>query len=105
VVRFEAGTGPLEIRYQAVVDSDLPSLPAEVGPDCLGRLPLAVLTYLLPSRYYESDRFTQTAYGRFWAHTNRAALFAHHRGKTLSCCKAEWNCQHAGNDLSQGDFG
>jgi transglutaminase-like putative cysteine protease len=73
VVRLEASAGPLEIRYQAVVNSTLPSLPDEVGPDLPGRLPLSVLTYMLPSRYCESDRFAQIAYERFGHITNRAA--------------------------------
>ena len=56
VFRVEAQTGPFEIRYQAVVGTSRPQLPAEVPGEVPGRLPLAVLTYMLPSRYCESDR-------------------------------------------------
>ena len=39
VVHLEAGAGPFEIRYQAVVDSHQPSLPEEVKPDLPGPVP------------------------------------------------------------------
>ena len=39
VVHLEAGAGPFEIRYQAVVDSHQPSLPEEVKPDLPGPAP------------------------------------------------------------------
>jgi transglutaminase-like putative cysteine protease len=44
-----------------------------VPPDLPGRFPLAVLTYMLPSRYCESDRFTQIAHELFGDIVNRAA--------------------------------
>lgn len=72
VFRVEASAGPFEIRYQAEVRTNRPTLPAEVKPDMPGRLPLTVLTYMLPSRYCESDRFTQIARELFGHIENRA---------------------------------
>lgn len=71
VVRVEAAAGPFELRYNAKVDTRRPPLPAEVPPDNPGRLPLTVLTYTLPSRYCESDRFNQLAWEMFGSIENR----------------------------------
>jgi transglutaminase-like putative cysteine protease len=72
VVRAEALTGPFEVRYAATVEIVRPPLPEEVKADNPGRLPLTVLTYLLPSRYCESDRFSQLAWELFGKTDNRA---------------------------------
>src|SRR5438093_1383278 len=57
VLRCEVPTGPFEFRYNAAVEVTRPPLPTAVKADNPGRLPLAILTYTLPSRYCESDRF------------------------------------------------
>ena len=72
VVRVEATEGPLELRYSATVETSRPALPGEVKADNPGRLPLTVLTYMLPSRYCESDRFAQSAWELFGSIENRA---------------------------------
>lgn len=72
VIRVEASAGPFEVRYAATVEVSRPVLPAEVRADNPGRLPLTVLTYLLPSRYCESDRFSQLAWELFGKTENRA---------------------------------
>jgi transglutaminase-like putative cysteine protease len=65
VLRLEAPTGPFELTYSAVVDVDRPPMPAAAPADRPGRLPLNILTYTLPSRYCESDRFGPTAWDLF----------------------------------------
>ncbi|MBL9192286.1 MAG: transglutaminase family protein [Opitutaceae bacterium] len=72
VFRVEVPTGPFEVSYQATVEVNRPAAPAEVRPDNPGRLPLTVLTYLLPSRYCESDRFSPIAWDLFGKIPNRA---------------------------------
>jgi len=72
VFRAEAPTGPFELRYEAVVEVTRLPLPVEVRPDNPGRLPLSILTYTLPSRYCESDRFAQIAWELFGRIENRA---------------------------------
>lgn len=65
VFRVEAPAGPFEVQYRATVEVNRPAAPSEVRADNPGRMPLAVLTYMLPSRYCESDRFTQIAWDLF----------------------------------------
>ena len=72
IVRVEVPTGPFEMNYAATVEVSRPSLPAVVKPDNPGRLPLTVLTYMLPSRYCESDRFAPLAWELFGKIENRA---------------------------------
>jgi transglutaminase-like putative cysteine protease len=72
VLRADAPTGPFELRYSATVEVTRPPPPVEVRHDHPGRLPLAILTYMLPSRYCESDRFTQIALDLFGKIDNRA---------------------------------
>ncbi len=72
VVRAEAPLGPFQLRYSAQVETIRPLLPPEVKPENIGRLPLTVLTYTLPSRYCESDRFAQVAWELFGKIENRA---------------------------------
>jgi transglutaminase-like putative cysteine protease len=72
VLRLEAPNGPFEISYSAVVDVERPEMPPWVPADRPGRLPLNILTYTLPSRYCESDRFGQTAWELFGKSEDRA---------------------------------
>lgn len=72
VFRVEAAAGPFAVEYRARVAVSRPVLPAEVRADNPGRLPLATLTYILPSRYCESDRFTQLAWDLFGRIPSRA---------------------------------
>jgi transglutaminase-like putative cysteine protease len=72
VFRVEVPAGPFELRYAATVEVRRPAPPAEVKPDNPGRLPLNVLTYMLPSRYCESDRFAHAAWELFGKIENRA---------------------------------
>lgn len=65
VLRGEVPTGAFEFRYRADVEVSRPALPAVVKADNPGRLPLSILTYTLPSRYCESDRFSQIAWELF----------------------------------------
>ena len=65
VFRVEAPAGHFEVVYRAQVEVNRPAAPAEVKADNPGRLPLSILTYMLPSRYCESDRFTQMAWDLF----------------------------------------
>jgi transglutaminase-like putative cysteine protease len=71
VFRVEVPAGPFVLEYAAEVAVMRPSLPAEVPPDLPGRLPLSVLTYTLPSRYCESDRFGPVAWELFGRTGNR----------------------------------
>jgi transglutaminase-like putative cysteine protease len=72
VLRAEAPAGPFELRYRATVETTRPPPPAEVRADNPGRLPLSILTYILPSRYCESDRFVPAALELFGKIDNRA---------------------------------
>jgi transglutaminase-like putative cysteine protease len=65
VFRVEAPAGPFEVIYRATVEVNRPKVPAELRADNPGRLPLSILTYMLPSRYCESDRFAQMAWDLF----------------------------------------
>lgn len=72
VFRIEAPAGPLLVEYRAVIDVTRPSMPADIKADHPGRLPLSILTYMLPSRYCESDRFGAVAWELFGKITDRA---------------------------------
>jgi transglutaminase-like putative cysteine protease len=72
VLRAEARTGPFELRYSATVEVDRPQMPLTVPADQPGRLPLNILTYTLPSRYCESDRFGPFAWELFGKVEDRA---------------------------------
>ncbi len=72
-LRCEAPTGAFELIYRANVEVTRPPLPATVPADNPGRLPLSILTYALPSRYCESDRFSQIAWELFGKHLDRVA--------------------------------
>jgi transglutaminase-like putative cysteine protease len=71
-LRCEAPTGPFELRYTAMIEVSRPPLPEIVKADNPGRLPLSILTYTLPSRYCESDRFTHIAWELFGKTEDRA---------------------------------
>jgi transglutaminase-like putative cysteine protease len=73
VLRVSAPTGPFEVRYTAAVAINRAEPPAETKPEFPGSLPLSVLTYLLPSRYCESDRLTPNAWELFGKIENPAA--------------------------------
>src|SRR4051812_41952919 len=64
-LRCEAPAGGFELRYAATVEVNRPPLPEIIRADNPGRLPLSILTYTLPSRYCESDRFTHIAWELF----------------------------------------
>lgn len=70
-LRCEAPSGPFEFRYSAVVEVERPPLPATIKAENPGRLPLSILTYTLPSRYCESDRFSQIAWELFGKNPDR----------------------------------
>lgn len=72
VLRAEARTGPLELSYSATVDVHRPAMPVTVAAEQPGRLPLNILTYTLPSRYCESDRFGPIAWELFGGVLDRA---------------------------------
>lgn len=72
VLRVEVPAGPFELRYRALVEVTRPALPAVVKADNPGRLPLSILTYTLPSRYCESDRFSPFAWELFGQTEDRA---------------------------------
>jgi transglutaminase-like putative cysteine protease len=72
VLRAEAVSGPFEFLYSAVVDVNRAEMPQSVPPDKPGRLPLNILTYTLPSRYCESDRFGPIAWELFGRDNDRA---------------------------------
>lgn len=72
VLRCEVPAGAFELRYAATIAVDRPALPPNVKPDLPGRLPLSILTYTLPSRYCESDRFGPIAWELFGKSEDRA---------------------------------
>jgi transglutaminase-like putative cysteine protease len=72
ILRAEVPTGPFELDYSAIVDVERPEMPQLVPADKPGRLPLNILTYTLPSRYCESDRFGPTAWELFGKGEDRA---------------------------------
>lgn len=71
VFRVEVPAGAFSLDYTAEVAITRPLLPATLPADLPGRLPLSVLTYTLPSRYCESDRFGPIAWDLFGRIENR----------------------------------
>lgn len=64
--RFQAQPGPLQLRYEAVVElSHFTQAPDQVPHMAVGELPPSVLPYLYPSRYCESDKLTRLTQGEF----------------------------------------
>jgi transglutaminase-like putative cysteine protease len=65
-VRFRAGPGDLYVRYDATVDiAHHLEAPANIAEVPVSALPLAVLPYLYPSRYCQSDRLYALATAEF----------------------------------------
>ena len=69
-LRLSAGPGPLNLRYSAVVDlAHHLGSPAEIPEVPVRLLPAAVLKYIYPSRYCQSDRLLKLAtreFGQQW---------------------------------------
>jgi transglutaminase-like putative cysteine protease len=69
-LRLKAFAGPLTVRYAATVDLDHHTAqPAQLGEVAVADLPGAVLPYIYPSRYCQSDRLQRLAvkeFGQLW---------------------------------------
>lgn len=69
-LRLKAFAGPLQVGYEATVDITHHSVsPTELGEVWISNLPGAVLPYLYPSRYCQSDRlhkFAVREFGNLW---------------------------------------
>lgn len=65
-LRLKALAGALNVRYEATVDIDhYTAQPAQLGEVAMADLPGAVLPYLYPSRYCQSDRLHRLAVKEF----------------------------------------
>jgi len=65
-LRLKAQAGPLCVRYAATVDLDhLTAQPDQLREVAMADLPGAVLPYLYPSRYCQSDRLVRLAIKEF----------------------------------------
>ncbi|RYF63183.1 MAG: transglutaminase family protein, partial [Comamonadaceae bacterium] len=60
-VRFDAPPGPLKLRYRAVVHRMPADRPADLPEMPINRLPDALMHYLMPTRYCESDVMSRAA--------------------------------------------
>ncbi len=68
LLRLRAGPGPLSLRYLATVTIDhFVATPAQLNQVPVNELPVAVLIYLNPSRYCQSDRLQRFAMTEFGA--------------------------------------
>jgi len=69
-LRLKAFAGTLTVRYDATVDLDHHTAqPAQLGEVAVANLPGAVLPYIYPSRYCQSDRLYRLAvkeFGQLW---------------------------------------
>ena len=69
-LRLKAFAGPLMVRYEATVDIDhYAALPQQISEVAVANLPGAVLPYIYPSRYCQSDRLHRLAvkeFGHLW---------------------------------------
>ncbi len=69
-LRLKAFAGPLTVRYDATVDlNHHTAQPAQLGEVAVANLPGAVLPYIYPSRYCQSDRLLRLAvkeFGQLW---------------------------------------
>jgi transglutaminase-like putative cysteine protease len=69
-LRLKAFGGPLMLRYDATVDIDhYTAQPDQLGEVAVANLPAAVLPYIYPSRYCQSDllhRFAVKEFGHLW---------------------------------------
>jgi transglutaminase-like putative cysteine protease len=74
-LRLKAFAGPLTVRYDASVDLEHhTALPEQLEEVAVADLPGAVLPYLYPSRYCQSDRLHRLAvkeFGHLWRGYNR----------------------------------
>ena len=69
-LRLSALPGPLRVTYRACVDiAHRVALPGQIDEVPIARLPTAVLAYIYPSRYCQSDRLHQFATYEFAQHT------------------------------------
>ena len=70
LLRLKASSGPLTVRYDAVVDlNHFTAPPQQIGEVFIANLPGPVLPYLYPSRYCQSDRLHRLAvkeFGQLW---------------------------------------
>ncbi len=65
-LRMQAGGGPLQVRYAATVDiAHHEAMPLELGEVPVCQIPGAVLPYVYPSRYCQSDRLQKLAFNEF----------------------------------------
>jgi transglutaminase-like putative cysteine protease len=65
-LRLQAATGPLTVRYDATVDIDHHvASPGDLQEMPISALPLEALTYIVPSRYCQSDRLQKFATAEF----------------------------------------
>lgn len=65
-LRLHAEPGPLRLRYEAIVDLVHHfALPSDLREVPIAELPAAVLQYIYPSRYCQSDRLLDVARGEF----------------------------------------
>ena len=65
-LRLQARTGPLTVRYNAVVDIDhFTAAPAELEEMPIADVPSEALMYIYPSRYCQSDRLYKLASREF----------------------------------------
>jgi len=75
-MRLRAQPGPLSVRYAATVDIDHYFCePGVLGEAPIAQLPMAVLPYIYPSRYCQSDRLRKLAvreFGQLWQGYSRA---------------------------------
>jgi transglutaminase-like putative cysteine protease len=67
-LRLRAVRGPLRVRCEAQVDlAHHRAAPSTLGEVPIAQLPAAILPYLYPSRYCESDRLHRFAFAQFGA--------------------------------------
>src|ERR1700682_2598707 len=65
-LRMHSEAGPLRVRYDAIVDLVHHfALPADIQEVSIAALPAAVLQYISPSRYCQSDQLLNTARNEF----------------------------------------
>ncbi|WP_225782060.1 transglutaminase family protein [Xenophilus sp. Marseille-Q4582] len=59
--RFDAPAGPLQLRYRAVVRREAHHRPADLREQPVSEVPDALVKYLMPTRYCESDVMARAA--------------------------------------------
>lgn len=65
-LRMQAGSGPLDVRYAATVDiTHHEAMPPDLSEVPVCQIPGAVLPYVYPSRYCQSDRLQKLAFNEF----------------------------------------